>query len=231
MDFVLAEKRSRTKLIILIGLVLVTAFGGAWYFRYRLDYAPVNQNIPVSINDVFYDSPIKLHSFALTDHNDFLFGISRFHNKWTFLFFGYTHCPDICPATLSQLVLLKKSLASALNHNDPIELQFLLVSVDPERDSIKHLSDYMGYFDRSFMAATGTPEQIEIIEKQLDLFHRFGRASSSGEYSVNHSAEIFLVGPQARVVAKFTPPLNLPRTTAQVVEIVQYYTGPVDAND
>jgi len=180
--------------------------------------------------------PGVLHSLAiiskpitdidLVDHNNEKVDLSRLKNKWTFVFFGFTHCPDVCPATLFQLTQLKKDIAK--HSSIKVPAQYYFVSVDPERDTLTHLSEYVTYFDKSFIGVTGDTNSILAFEKQLGAFHRLDKKRSDGSYSVQHSAEVFLIDNKGRLITKFRPPLNTKEIALQffaLVDILQQNIG------
>jgi protein SCO1/2 len=167
-------------------------------------------------------SPHKdIHIEGLIRHNNTLMSQSDLKNKWTFLFFGYTNCPDVCPATLTQLVLMKKSISQW--SNKPINSQYLFISVDPERDTVPRLAEYIQYFDNNFIAATGSQSKLKQVEKQFQVFHRYGKKDSNGLYTVQHSAEIYLINPRGQLTAKFTPPMDIPLAVKQIAMILERY--------
>lgn len=163
----------------------------------------------------------KIEIEGLVSHENTVLSEKDLRNKWSFVFFGYTNCPDVCPATLSQLVLMKKSLTRSGQAN--LNQQFIFVSVDPERDTINQLSDYIRFFDADFVAATGSKTAIDSIEKQFGVFHRFDKKNPSGFYTVQHSAEVFLINPNGELTAKFTPPMDIRLVVEQIGMIVERY--------
>jgi protein SCO1 len=196
--------------VVIFALLLLIAF------VYLLQYKGESV-YPESLQDVVYQTPVQLQEFSLQDHNRQPFGLGHFANHWTFLVFGYTYCPDVCPAALSQMVNLKDRLSnSGLSQNT----QFVFVSVDPARDKPEILAEYIQYFDESFTAVTGVISDIEQFEDQLDSFHRYEKEDSAGSYAVTHSTEVFLVDPSASVVAKFQPPLMVEKVVGQVTELM-----------
>ena len=147
--------------------------------------------------------PRPLVAFTLTRHDQSPFNLASLRGKWTFLFFGYTHCPDVCPTTLAELSKLQTMLGSdnsVLNNT-----QFVFVSVDPERDTPESLGDYVHYFNETFIGATGTKEQLARITAQFDIKHSRGDVTSGG-YTVNHSSAVLLVDPQTRYYARLRAP-------------------------
>ena len=151
--------------------------------------------------------PKELREVALVDSDGTVIGKEDFRGKWTLVFFGFTNCPDVCPATLMQMAQLKKALQAAGAEQD---YRFLFVSVDPQRDTPQRLRDYVGYFDPEFRAASGASAQIKNFESVFDAWHRLEQRSEQGmHYNVAHSASIFIVDRDARYVGKFQPPFDI----------------------
>ncbi len=116
---------------------------------------------------------------------------------------GFTHCPDVCPAALGQMAALQKRLA-ALDAG----LEVVFVSVDPERDSPAELAGYVEFFGDDVVAATGEPEQLQRFADSLD-FAWVKVPQSEGRYTVDHSAALALIDPNAHLVGYFVPPLDI----------------------
>lgn len=174
------------------------------------------------LSEVVVTPAIKVQSVNLVDHNNDIVNIERLNKRWTFVFFGYTNCPDVCPATIAQLKVIKRGIKNNTNHMD--KTQFFFVSVDPQRDTSDILSRYMKYFDPSFIGMTGSKKSIQYLEQQLGSFHRIGNKNSDGDYSVQHSAEIFLIDSDARLVAKFQPPMNTDKIVRQFNKLVSLHS-------
>ena len=180
------------------------------------------KNLPQDIKTVSVVPPVRISDFSLVSHKDTKISLSDLKGKWSFVFFGYTSCPDICPATLAQLALVNKMIKK--NYSDKTKPMFYFVSVDPARDTPKRLAGYITYFDKDFIAMTGDNEDVVLtFEKQFGAYHRYGHKDSHGNYSVQHSADIFLVDPNGDVVAKFQPPMNIPQIAQQYSEIVDFF--------
>ncbi len=145
------------------------------------------------------DMPRALPDFTLRDQNAAAFGKARLNGHWNLLFFGFTHCPDICPNTLGLLRQVKQSV------NDP-RLQIVFISLDPSRDDSARLSEYIGYFDPSFLAATGAESELQKLSAALYLPYALTAPDENGNYSVDHSASLILVSPAAYAVAYFSTP-------------------------
>jgi protein SCO1/2 len=137
--------------------------------------------------------------FALVDHNGKPFGDSDLKGKWHLVFFGYTHCPDTCPTTLNELSL-------ALDKLGPQRDRFgiVLISVDPERDTPEILKAYVASFDAPITALTGTPEAVAQAAKAYRVYYA-KHPRADGGYDMDHSAVIYVMDPEGRFTATFTP--------------------------
>ena len=159
--------------------------------------------------------------FNLVDHKGAEFTPARLRKHWSFLFFGYTHCPDICPVTMTvfqqtALRLRDTSLGGGV-------VQFVLVSIDPERDTPEQLAQFVAYFHQDFIGVTGTPPAIDNITRELGIMHAKTGAGSTDSYTVEHSASILLVDPQARLYAIFSPPHQPDDLAADLKQLARYY--------
>lgn len=173
-----------------------------------------------ALNQFRVSSMQEIRVEGLVDHTNQALTQANLANQWSFVLFGYTSCPDVCPATLYQMVqvnrLLKKQKAADR------QARFYFVSVDPARDKEK-LADYVSYFDPAFVGVTGDVKSIEKFEKQFGAFHRYDKKNSSGYYTVQHSAEVFLIAPNGKLTARFTPPLDINLLVEQFFELVKQY--------
>lgn len=158
------------------------------------------------------DRPAPLGPFMLADSARQVFGPERFHGRWTFVFFGFTHCPDICPAVLDAMAAVRGAVAESGVASPPPTILF--VSVDPERDDPEHLGSYVAHFGPGIEGASAPQEHLRGFERYFGASHRIVRRKDPGNYDVMHSAEIYLVDPAARHVATFWPPIE-PETWAR----------------
>jgi protein SCO1/2 len=195
------------KFSLIIAVVLVTTFlaGGLLFlFSQRSDSYP--RLIPDQAMTVFVD-PKPLREFILTDQNSNPFDLSQLKGKWSFLFFGFTHCPDICPSTLVSLSQLRKQITEGANGTKNI--QFIFISVDPERDTVIKLKQYTNYFDPSIIGVTGNKLELRNLTQQLDAQFEIESAPDSKSYQIYHTSVIFLINPQGQYVASLTPPFDI----------------------
>jgi cytochrome oxidase Cu insertion factor (SCO1/SenC/PrrC family) len=148
--------------------------------------------------------------FTLTDH----LGNSRtdadFKGKYMMVYFGYSFCPDICPAALSNMTEALTQLGTKADQIYP-----LFITIDPERDTSTHLARYIGIFHPRFVALTGTPQQIEKAKKAYRVYGTKTKPDgTSTEYVMDHSSIIYVMDRQGRFVAHFnhtTPPQEIVR--------------------
>ncbi|MSQ51998.1 MAG: SCO family protein [Betaproteobacteria bacterium] len=153
-----------------------------------------------------FTEPKPLTAFALTDHRNRVFDFASLKGKWSFIFFGFTHCPDICPTTLAVLARARDNILK--NSVGAEDLQFVFISVDPNRDTAGKLSQYVNYFHASFLGVTGNDPQIGNLAGQLGAVYQLAFTPGMENYPVYHSAAVFLVDPRARYHAMFTPPFD-----------------------
>ena len=142
-------------------------------------------------------------------------------NKWTFVFFGYTSCPDICPTTLYVLNSVQ-GLEDDKAGGDAIDMQVVFISVDPKRDSTEKLAKYMRYFNKKFIGATASKTKIDRLTRQFNAGYIVEPETSPGQYLVAHTSAIFLVDPLGRLVANFSQP-HYPNTISELFEKIRVY--------
>lgn len=157
---------------------------------------------PGTTSATVLSQPRPLPDIRLTDAAGDAFGRRQFTGDWHLLFFGFTHCPDVCPNTLGLLTAVGERIAAS-GAQPP---QTVFVSVDPRRDNPAALRAYLDYFDDGLIGLTGELEQIRQLTGALYLPFDYSGDVESGEYTVEHSAALVLVDPEARASAYFTPP-------------------------
>ncbi len=132
--------------------------------------------------------------FALTDQTGKPRTLTDFRGKVVVVFFGYVHCPDVCPTTLVELRDVVEKLG-----DDGKRVQVVFVTVDPERDTPQLLADYMPVFHPSFLALYGSLEQTARVAKEFKVFYQKVPGSAPGDYTVDHTAGIYVFDPKGRV--------------------------------
>jgi protein SCO1 len=171
---------------IALGLALLVSFLFTRYFAYR------------TVQENFYGQalvPAKpAFDFHLVDQDGKPFQLSQMRGKAVLFSFGFTHCPNVCPTTLSDLAKVYQTLPA----KDREKVQILFVSVDPRRDKPETMKNYVPYFNDSFIGLTGTEAQIAEAAKAYGAYYEFihDSAANPDAYTVNHSALIYLISPE-----------------------------------
>jgi protein SCO1/2 len=132
--------------------------------------------------------------FDLPDANGQRRTLAEFKGKAVVVFFGFTHCPDVCPTTLMELAAVKKQLGA-----DGDKVQGVFVTVDPERDTPPLLKAYVDNFGAGFVALRGTPDETRALAKAFKVFYAKVPGKTDDSYTVDHTAASFVFDPQGRV--------------------------------
>lgn len=173
---------------------------------------------PVELVTGTYVAPNRaMAQFSLIDQHGKAFGSANLLGHWTIMFFGYTHCPDFCPTTLTVLAALEKRLRA---DGAAVRPEVVFMSVDAKRDTPAQLASYVPYFDPEFIGITGVDQPaVEAVAAKLGVGVLL-TTQADGSYSVDHSAEIFVVNPQGKLTAILTGPLNVAALEADLRRIV-----------
>lgn len=183
-----------------IVLVLAAALAGAAtaWFTMKTRGAP-----PALEQATLLEAARPLPQFELADQAGRAFRRESLRGHWTFIFFGFTNCPDVCPTTLAALAEVRRQLKDLPVGELPA---VVFVSVDPARDTAEALGRYVAHFDAQFLGVTGTPEAIDVVTRNLGVAVSIGPVSEDGYYTVDHTAAIFLINPSASFAAVFGGP-------------------------
>ena len=138
--------------------------------------------------------------FHLVDQNGKPFSDADLKGKWHLVFFGYTHCPDVCPTALNEIALALDKLGKARRG----EVGVVFITVDPERDTEAVLKSYVESFDAPIEALTGSSEAVAAAAKAYRVYYA-KHLRPDGGYDMDHSAVIYIMDPQGRFTATFTP--------------------------
>lgn len=186
-----------TPLIVIAAVAAaIGLFAGSHYFA-----APAG---PVLKAAVMYPAPRALPDFTLTNANGQSLTQADWRERWTVVFFGFTHCPDICPNTLT---VFKQAWTTLEAQGKTARLRFDFISVDPQRDTPEQLARYIGFFHKDFVAATGSDAELTRLTRALGLVYA-QVPDEQGGYTVDHSASVVIIDPAGRLVGLFRPPLD-----------------------
>jgi len=188
---------SRALIVAIVLAGILAGIAAAHFFRPSASAAPPLERA------VLFQDPRPLPRAELSGPGGAGFGTASLAGRWTFLFFGFVNCPDICPTTLATLAAVERSLADLPGPERPA---VAFVSVDPARDTPEVLARYVAHFDAGFEGVTGSAAAINAWTRSLGVAVVIGPPAPDGSYSVDHSAAIFLVDPEARAAALFGSP-------------------------
>lgn len=163
-------------------LLLVAALIGWW-------------NLPAQLHGIQLQSPRVADDFTLPASTGGEVSLSDFRGKFVVLFFGYTFCPDVCPTTLGDLQQMVKALGATRAE----DVQVIMVSVDPERDTPEQLATYLNYFDPTFIGMTGTVNEIQPVAQQFGIYFEAQPGSQNTGYLVDHTAAVTVIDPDGHV--------------------------------
>ena len=189
----------RTLVILLLVVALIFGFVIVQQLQSR-DREPEPAPDLSAMSTFVYDEPRELVAFSLTSEEGKTMTRQDLEGQWTFVFVGYTYCPDICPATLSTL----RQTAARLPPELPAP-QYLLVSADPERDTPARLKEYLDFFGDDFHGVTGDIDALRSLARSVGAVF-VHRDDGDGNNLVDHSGHLALINPQGRVTALIQPP-------------------------
>jgi protein SCO1/2 len=150
----------------------------------------------------------------LTDHHGKPRSLADFRGKVVVVSFGFTHCPDVCPTTLADIATAMNSLGEAAG-----EVQVLFVTLDPKRDTPELLRQYVPAFHPAFLGMHGDPAAIEKVKKDFHVYAQERPGKEPGNYTVDHSAQVFVIDRRGAVRLLF-PPNTPPSAMASDLRIV-----------
>lgn len=157
-------------------------------------------------------------TWSLTDHNGKAVTDRDYTGAYRLMFFGFTYCPDICPTELKRLTLVLEGLG-----DDAAYIKPLFVTIDPERDTPAALKEYLGRYDPRFIGLTGSVAQIEHMEKIFKVYSAKIQDPEHTDYSVNHSALVYLIGPDDKVLHLF----HSGETPAEMIALIRKIMLPI----
>ena len=176
----------------------------AWGYWKLWQSAPNTEKLANAPAVTVFSDRRPLAEFILVDDANNIFDLKSLNEKWSFLFFGFMYCPDICPTTIYNLSQLKREiLAQGISEAD---VQFVFISVDPARDKAAQIQRYVRYFDPTFLGVTGSIGQLTNLTRQLGAPFRAEPETAANVYEVSHSSAIYLIDPFTQYAGLVTPP-------------------------
>jgi protein SCO1/2 len=206
---------TRTQKIALIVIALATLALGFAVSQALLGGDQQAKRAQLDAGIVLLPQSRRLPALTLTDQDNQPVALDSLKERWSLLFFGYTFCPDICPATLAQLRQLKKDVPA----DTFAKLRVVLVSVDPKRDTPEQLKKYLGYFDPGFQGLTGDEDSIQKLATAVSIPF-IPADTSQANYTVSHSANLVIIGPDGRQRGFIRAPLDNSKLAEQLPRLL-----------
>ena len=201
---------SSVRKTLAIGFLFLASTGGALFLYFAM-YGGGGEPEHATL----LPAPMPLPAFELIDQDGASFTPQQMTDRWSLVFFGFTHCPDICPATLQQLAIARDRVQSD-GGNFP---DIVLISVDPERDDAAVMRAYVQNFGDGIKGVTGAPENLQALTKALGIFVAKSDLPNGG-YTVDHSSAVLLINPSAEWHAVFTAPHTIDEFVADIPRLI-----------
>jgi len=211
------RKRGIWLTVMLLVLAVVVIVSG---FVYTMVKPKLMSEAALRANGVFLFERVRdFGQFALTDDDGQPFTPAALQGKWSLLFFGFTYCPDVCPTTLVDLGKFYQQLSPEQQQ----QTQIVMVSVDPARDSVEKLKQYVRYFNPQFRGVTG--EFLDLQKFATSLSIPFAKVPGGGDnYLIEHSANVVVINPNGHYIGFIKGPVNV-ETMLQAYPSMQALRG------
>ena len=215
------EKLMVAVLVAAAALGIALAGSGYWTF-WQSRIAAEGQFMPTPL--VAFPERKPLAEFILVDDEKGVFDLKSLESRWSFIFFGFMYCPDICPTTLYDLSQVKREIvAQGVSESD---IQFVFISVDPARDKAAQIQRYVQYFDPTFLSATGSIGQLTNLTRQLGAPFRAEPQTTTNVYEVTHSSAVYLVDPLGQYAGIISPPFVAAEVAAEFSDLYRTQRTP-----
>ncbi|MFQ5642877.1 MAG: SCO family protein [Thiogranum sp.] len=194
--------------LLLLAIAIVALLAGRQWLLSLYDERQGGQQHGLAperaIHATLFREPGPMPEFTLTDHHGQPFTRENLSGHWTFMVFGYTHCPDVCPTVLAAL----NEVSALLRQREDVEQPgIVFVSLDPGRDSVAQLADFIPGFNPGFLGAGGSGQQIGALTRELGILSQRQQSGAGGsDYLIDHTSAIFLIDPQGLLRALSSPP-------------------------
>jgi len=202
---------TRIQKTVFILVALVALVIGLTVYRVLNSERQVDPTQMLDAGIVILQQGRDVPKLTLTNQDGEPVQVDQLEGKWTLLFFGYTFCPDICPATLAELRQLRGQLPDEVRE----QLRPVLVSVDPARDTPEQLKQYLEFFGEGFVGLTGTLDDIQTLANGVGIPFIPGDTSREN-YTVDHSGNLVIIGPDGRQHGFIRAPLKVQKLSQQL---------------
>ena len=146
---------------------------------------------PYTFQGSLIDPPVSAADFTLSDQNGQPFTLSDQRGNVVLIFFGYTHCPDVCPVTLTRYKQLRTELGAQAE-----QVRFVFITVDPERDTVENIQKHLANYDPAIVGLTGSRAELEPVWKSYGVYQAKAQTESAAGYLVDHTARVYAIDTQ-----------------------------------
>jgi protein SCO1/2 len=188
-----------------LGLIAVLALALGVYLALTIAPPQVDNEGELSAQTKYlswYPQARALTDFELSKHDGSTMTNADLKGNWTLAFVGYTFCPDICPVTLAEINNIYPQLQAKVK-DTPLQVWFL--SVDPNRDTVARLGEYVSYFNNDFVATTGPHTVLFPLVRSMGMMYAISESTDNPNYLVDHSASIVVINPDGNIIGRFKP--------------------------
>ena len=211
----ITREKLMVALLVAAAVLGITLAGSGYWAFWQSRNAAGEQFTPTSL--VAFPERKPLAEFILVDDEKGVFDLKSLESRWSFIFFGFMYCPDICPTTLYDLSQVKREIvAQGVSESD---IQFVFISVDPARDKAAQIQRYVQYFDPTFLSATGSIGQLTNLTRQLGAPFRAEPQTATNVYEVTHSSAVYLVDPLGQYAGIISPPFVAAEVATEFSEL------------
>jgi protein SCO1/2 len=215
-DFDLASRQRGIRRTVIISFLLVLVVIGLVVHKVTKPQA-LTQDELREYGAVVLDKPRRFSDFELQDNNGQRFTREQLQGQWSLLFFGFTHCPDICPMALLDL----QRMVSGLPSDMAADTQVILVTLDPARDTPEELTQYLAAFNKDFVGVTGEFLTLRRFANEVNV--AFAKVMQGEDYTVDHSGNIVLINPMGDYHGFFRPPFDVDKLQLTFTSIYQNF--------
>jgi protein SCO1/2 len=205
-----------------LAVVVIIGFCALFFgFQYSLKKHAPTEALKDLASATILPQPRAIIPFSLTDNQGHLFSNANLKGHWSLVFFGFTHCGYICPTTMAEL----NKVYQILQQEKIQEPQYVMITIDPERDNAQQMNTFVTTFNKKFIGATGTQAQIDNLTKSLNVvvMKVQAQAGTANKSTIDHSGTIMLLNPNGDVVAIFTMPHVAQKIASDYKKIAHYY--------
>ena len=207
---------TRTQITVFVLVAIVALVLGLTVNKVLTSKGQGDPTVLLDAGIVLLPQSRSLPELSLTNQDGQVVAVDQLKDQWSLLFFGYTFCPDICPATLAQL----RQLQGQLPPETLAKLRIVLVTVDPHRDTPEQLKKYLDYFDAGFIGLTGEQATLQKLANGVSIPY-IPADTSKENYTVDHSGNLVLIGPDGKQRGFIRAPINNAKLAAQLPGLLE----------